>query len=134
MGLFGLRVLFLWSGLMDDFDDFRIKFLSDLDLDKYLDELKLKEGNLYLILKPQGENGFEIIGADKLPKDISSVIGTKMYILFAGLMHLATEQQDLVMEAGNFVISTEMDRKLKEQLKNSGDNIVIFPKGKKDIN
>ena len=122
--------------MSDDFfsDDFlKVEFKTSEEMEEYLRELNLKEGNLYIILKPQ-ELGFEIIGADRLSKDIDSITGTKMYILFAGLMHLATEQQDLVMEAGNFVISTEMDRKLKEKLKNSGDNIVIFPKGKKDIN
>ena len=51
-----------------------------------------------------------------------------MYVLFAGLMHMATEQQDLVMEAGNYAIGEELDRKEKEKLRKQGDNIVKFPK------
>jgi len=66
----------------------------------------LKEGNMYIILKPE-DQGFEIVGADLLPTKMDTFTGTQMYILFAGLMQLATTQQDLVMETGHFMISTQ---------------------------
>jgi len=50
-----------------------------------------------------------------------------MYILFAGLMHIATEQQDLVMEAGNYAIHKELLRKKKREHESRGDNIIAFP-------
>jgi hypothetical protein len=49
-------------------------------------------------------------------------------------MHLATSNQDLVMETGNEMISQELERKRKKELEEKGENIVIFPRSKKDIN
>ena len=40
-----------------------------------------------------------------------------MYILFSGLVVLATEQQDLVMEAGNYAIHRELDKKKERSRK-----------------
>ncbi len=118
---------------MADDDDYKIKFERDEQVDKFLEELNLKEGNMYIILRPE-DQGFEIVGADLLPSDMDTFTGTQMYILFAGLMHLATSQQDLVMETGNFMISNELEKKRRRELEEKGDNIVIFPKDKKDIN
>ena len=52
---------------------------------------------MYIILKPE-DGGFEIVGADLLPSDLDTYTGTQMYILFAGLMHMATTEQLTVME------------------------------------
>jgi len=108
-------------------DDISITFEDDDRVKKFVDALDLKEGYLYIVLKPE-DNGFEILGADKLPGDVAEGAATKMYILFSGLMSLATEQQDLVMEAGNYAIGEEIDRKEREKLREKGDNIVQFPK------
>jgi hypothetical protein len=55
-----------------------------------------------------------------------------MYILFSGLMSMATEQQDLVMEAGNYAIHRELTKKRKKEIESRGENIIAFP-GKKDV-
>jgi len=125
MVFFGHKELYLWSGLMSD-DEMTITFEKDENIEGFVKALDLKDGNLYLVIKPE-EDGFQIIGADKLPLGTGNEISTKMYILFAGLMHMATEQQDLVMEAGNYAIGEEIDRKEREKLREKGDNIVKFP-------
>ena len=112
-------------------DDVIITFQDDDRVKKFVDALELKEGNLYIVLKPE-ENGFEILGADKLPGDVEEGAATKMYILFAGLMHIATEQQDLVMEAGNYAIHKELVKKKQKEHESKGENIIAFP-GKKDV-
>jgi predicted glycosyltransferase len=112
-------------------DDVIITFQDDDKVKKFVDALELKEGNLYIVLKPE-ENGFEILGADKLPGDVEEGAATNMYILFAGLMHIATEQQDLVMEAGNYAIHKELVRKKKKEVEGKGENIIAFP-GQKDV-
>ena len=85
----------------DDF--YKIEFARNEKVDKFLKELDLKEGNMYIVLKPEDE-GFEIVGADLLPADLDTYTGTQMYILFAGLMHMATTEQLTVMEKGNKMI------------------------------
>ena len=90
-------------------DEMTITFEKDENIEGFVKALDLKDGNLYLVIKPE-EDGFQIIGADKLPLGTGNEISTKMYILFAGLMHMATEQQDLVMEAGNYAIGEEIDK------------------------
>ena len=117
---------------MDD-DDFKVEFERNEQIDEFLKELNLKEGNMYIILKPE-DQGFEIVGADLLPTKMDTFTGTQMYILFAGLMQLATTQQDLVMETGHFMISTELEKKRRKEVEKKGDNIVVFPRNKKDIN
>ena len=112
-------------------DDVTITFQDDDRVKKFVDALELKEGNLYIVLRPE-ENGFEILGADKLPGDVEEGAATKMYILFSGLMSLATEQQDLVMEAGNYAIHKELERKKKREHESKGDNIIAFP-GQEDV-
>ena len=112
-------------------DDLNITFADDDKVKEFIDSLDLKDGHLYIVLRPE-EDGFEILGADKLPGDISEGAATKMYILFSGLMSLATEQQDLVMEAGNYAIHKELVRKRKKEAESKGDNIVAFP-GKEDV-
>ena len=107
-------------------DEMTITFEKDENIEGFVKALDLKDGNLYLVIKPE-EDGFQIIGADKLPLGTGNEISTKMYILFAGLMHMATEQQDLVMEAGNYAIGEEIDRKEREKLREKGVNIVKFP-------
>jgi hypothetical protein len=111
---------------MDD-DYMNISFRKDDDVEEFLESLDLKEGNLYLVLRPE-ENGFQIVGADKIPTDIETGVVTNMYVLFAGLMHMATEQQELVMEAGSFAIEEELDRKERAKKKEKGANIVKFPR------
>ncbi len=118
----------------DDNDDtIKITFQQSDSVDEFLKLLDLQEGNMYIILRPE-DKGFEIVGADLLHKDIDVFTGTQMYILFAGLMHLATSNQDLVMETGNEMINKELERKRKRELEEKGENIVIFPRSKKDIN
>ena len=118
----------------DDNDDtIKVSFQQNDRVDEFLKLLNLQEGNMYIILKPE-DKGFEIVGADLLHKDIDVYTGTQMYILFAGLMHLATSNQDLVMETGNEMISQELERKRKKELEEKGENIVVFPRSKKDIN
>lgn len=112
-------------------DDISITFEDDDRVKKFVDALDLKEGYLYIVLKPEN-NGFEILGADKLPGDVAEGAATKMYILFSGLMSLATEQQDLVMEAGNYAIHRELDRKRKKEVESKGENVIAFPR-KKDV-
>ena len=129
MVFFGHKEVYLWSGWMTD--DVIITFQDDDKVKKFVDALELKEGNLYIVLKPE-ENGFEILGADKLPGDVEEGAATNMYILFAGLMHIATEQQDLVMEAGNYAIHKELVRKKKKEVEGKGENIIAFP-GQKDV-
>lgn len=107
-------------------DGMTISFKKDENLEEFVKLLDLKEGNLYLIIRPE-DNGFQIIGADKIPLDTDNHVSTNMYVLFAGLMHMATEQQELVMEAGNYAIGEEIDRKEREKLREKGDNIVKFP-------
>jgi hypothetical protein len=107
-------------------DEMTITFKKDENIEEFVKLLDLKEGNLYLVIKPE-EDGFQIIGADRIPLDTDNEISTNMYVLFAGLMHMATEQQDLVMEAGNYSINEELDRKEREKLRKQGDNIVKFP-------
>ena len=51
----------------DDF--YKIEFARNEKVDKFLKELDLKEGNMYIVLKPEDE-GFEIVGADLLPADL----------------------------------------------------------------
>ena len=112
-------------------DDITITFEDDDRIKKLVDSLDLKEGYLYIVLRPE-DNGFEILGADKLPGDVTEGAATKMYILFSGLMSLATEQQDLVMEAGNYAIHKELERKKKREHESKGDNIIAFP-GQEDV-
>jgi len=107
-------------------DEMTITFEKDENIEGFVKALDLKDGNLYLVIKPE-EDGFQIIGADKLPLGTGNEISTKMYILFAGLMHMATEQQELVMEAGSYAIGEEIDRKERAKLREKGDNIVKFP-------
>ena len=63
-------------------DDISITFEDDDRVKKFVDALDLKEGYLYIVLKPE-DNGFEILGADKLPGDVAEGAATKMYILFS---------------------------------------------------
>mgnify|MGYP003149801672 CR=1 FL=1 len=112
-------------------DDIIITFEDDDRVKKLVEALDLKEGYLYIVLKPE-DNGFEILGADKLPNDVAEGAATKMYILFSGLMSMATEQQDLVMEAGNYAIHKELTKKRKKEIESRGENIIAFP-GKKDV-
>ena len=58
---------------MADDDFYKIEFARNEKLDKFLKELDLKEGNMYIILKPEDE-GFEIVGADLLPSDLDTCI------------------------------------------------------------
>ena len=48
---------------MADDDFYKIEFARNEKVDKFLKELDLKEGNMYIVLKPEDE-GFEIVGAD----------------------------------------------------------------------
>ena len=98
---------------MADDDFYKIEFLRNEKVNKFLEELDLKEGNMYIILKPEDE-GFEIVGADLLPSDLDTYTGTQMYILFAGLMQMATSEQLTVMEKGNKMIMDELERKRRE--------------------
>jgi hypothetical protein len=118
---------------MADDDFYKIEFARNEKLDKFLKELDLKEGNMYIILKPEDE-GFEIVGADLLPSDLDTYTGTQMYILFAGLMHMATTEQLTVMEKGNKMIMDELERKREREIEERGDNVVAFKPNKKDIN
>ena len=118
---------------MADDNFYKIEFARNEKLDKFLKELNLKEGNMYIILKPEDE-GFEIVGADLLPSDLDTYTGTQMYILFAGLMHMATTEQLTVMEKGNKMIMDELERKREREIDEIGDNVVAFKPNKKDIN
>jgi len=118
---------------MADDDFYKIEFLRNEKVNKFLEELDLKEGNMYIILKPE-EEGFEIVGADLLPSDLDTYTGTQMYILFAGLMQMATSEQLTVMEKGNKMIMDELERKRRKEIEERGDNVVAFKPSKKDIN
>ena len=63
MVFFGHKELYLWSGLMSD-DEMTITFEKDENIEGFVKALDLKDGNLYLVIKPE-EDGFQIIGADK---------------------------------------------------------------------
>ena len=78
----------------DDF--YKIEFARNEKVDKFLKELDLKEGNMYIVLKPEDE-GFEIVGADLLPADLDTYTGTQMYLLFAALIHMSTPEHLSVM-------------------------------------
>ena len=118
---------------MADDDFYKIEFARNEKVDKFLKELDLKEGNMYIILKPE-DGGFEIVGADLLPSDLDTYTGTQMYILFAGLMHMATAEQLTVMEKGNKMIMDELERKRKREIEERGDNVIAFKPNKNDIN
>ena len=118
---------------MADDDFYKIEFLRNENVNKFLEELDLKEVNMYIILKPEDE-GYEIVGADLLPSDLDTYTGTQMYILFAGLMHMATSEQLTVMEKGNKMIMDELERKRRKEIEERGDNVVAFKPSKKDIN
>ena len=118
---------------MADDDFYKIEFARNEKLDKFLKELNLKEGNMYIILKPE-DGGFEIVGADLLPSDLDTYTGTQMYILFAGLMHMAKTEQLTVMEKGNKMIMDELERKREREIEERGDNVIAFKPNKKDIN
>ena len=118
---------------MADDDFYKIEFLRNEKVNKFLEELDLKERNMYIILKPEDE-GFEIVGADLLPSDLDTYTGTQMYILFAGLMQMATSEQLTVMEKGNKMIMDELERKRRKEIEERGDNVVAFKPSKKDIN
>ena len=118
---------------MADDDFYKIEFLRNEKVNKFLEELDLKEGNMYIILKPEDE-GFEIVGADLLPSDLDTYTGTQMYILFAGLMQMSTSEQLTVMEKGNKMIMDELERKRRKEIEERGDNVVAFKPSKKDIN
>ena len=62
-------------------DEMTITFEKDENIEGFVKALDLKDGNLYLVIKPE-EDGFQIIGADKLPLGTGNEISTKMYILF----------------------------------------------------
>ena len=47
-------------------DEMTITFEKDENIDGFVKALDLKDGNLYLVIKPE-EDGFQIIGADKFP-------------------------------------------------------------------
>ena len=118
---------------MSDDDFYKIEFAKNEKLNEFLKELDLKEGNMYIILKPEDE-GFEIVGADLLPSDLDTYTGMQMYILFAGLMHMATAEQLTVMEKGNKMIMDELERKREREIEERGDNVIAFKPNKNDIN
>tara|TARA_R100000664_G_scaffold33858_2_gene52393 strand:- start:710 stop:1066 length:357 start_codon:yes stop_codon:yes gene_type:complete len=118
---------------MSDDDFYKIEFAKNEKLNEFLKELNLKEGNMYIILKPEDE-GFEIVGADLLPSDLDTYTGTQMYILFAGLMQMATAEQVTVMEKGNKMIMDELERKREREIEERGDNVIAFKPNKNDIN